>query len=64
MSTAELLRKTVADFFEVNEGQVGPFFSLQGRRGQGSISRACARFGNPPSGRAHVAVDLLGEDLW
>ena len=31
MSTAELLRKTVADFFEVNEGQVGPFFSLQGR---------------------------------
>lgn len=40
MSTAELLRKTVADFFEVNEGQVGPFFSLQGRRGQGSISRA------------------------
>jgi holo-[acyl-carrier protein] synthase len=38
MEAATLLRKTVADFFEVDEGQVGPSFSLQGR--QGSIARA------------------------
>jgi phosphopantetheine--protein transferase-like protein len=38
MEAATLLRKTVAEFFEVDEGQVGPSFSLQGR--QGSIARA------------------------
>ncbi len=38
MDTATLLRKTVADFFDVDEGQVGPSFSLQAR--QGSIARA------------------------
>ena len=38
METATLLRKTVAEFFEVDEGQVGPSFSLQAR--QGSIARA------------------------
>jgi phosphopantetheine--protein transferase-like protein len=35
-----LLRKAVANFFEVDESEVGPGFSLQGRRGQGSIARA------------------------
>jgi phosphopantetheine--protein transferase-like protein len=34
------LRRAVAEFFEVDEGQVGPSFSLLGRRGQGSIARA------------------------
>jgi phosphopantetheine--protein transferase-like protein len=38
MEAATLLRKTVAEFFEVDEGQVGPSFSLQAR--QGSIARA------------------------
>lgn len=38
METATLLRKTVAEFFGVDEGQVGPSFSLQAR--QGSIARA------------------------
>jgi phosphopantetheine--protein transferase-like protein len=38
METATLLRRTVAEFFEVDEGQVGPSFSLQAR--QGSIARA------------------------
>lgn len=38
METATLLRRTVAEFFEVDEGQVGPSFSLQARRG--SIARA------------------------
>ncbi len=38
MEPSTLLRKTVADFFEVDEGQVGPSFSLQTR--QGSIARA------------------------
>jgi phosphopantetheine--protein transferase-like protein len=38
MEAATLLRKTVAEFFEVDEGQVGPSFSLQTR--QGSIARA------------------------
>jgi phosphopantetheine--protein transferase-like protein len=40
METAVQLRKAVAEFFEVDEGQVGPSFSLSGRRGQGSIARA------------------------
>jgi holo-[acyl-carrier protein] synthase len=35
--TATLLRQTVAEFFEVDEGQVGPDFPLAGR---GSIARA------------------------
>jgi phosphopantetheine--protein transferase-like protein len=40
-SDAEIqLRRAVAEFFEVDEGEVGPSFSLQGRRGQGSIARA------------------------
>jgi phosphopantetheine--protein transferase-like protein len=34
------LRQAVAEFFEVGESEVGPAFSLQGRRGQGSIARA------------------------
>jgi holo-[acyl-carrier protein] synthase len=38
MEPSTLLRKTVAEFFEVDEGQVGPSFSLQTR--QGSIARA------------------------
>jgi holo-[acyl-carrier protein] synthase len=38
--TGPRLRKVVAEFFEVNEGEVGPAFSLQSRRGQGSIARA------------------------
>jgi holo-[acyl-carrier protein] synthase len=38
MEAATLLRKTVAEFFEVDEGQVGSSFSLQTR--QGSIARA------------------------
>lgn len=38
MDTATLLRKTVAEFFEVDEGQVGPSFSLQAR--PSSIARA------------------------
>jgi phosphopantetheine--protein transferase-like protein len=38
MEAATLLRKTVAEFFEVDEGQVGSSFSLQSR--QGSIARA------------------------
>ena len=39
MATGELLRKTVAEFFEVDESQIGPSFSLQGRA-QSSIGRA------------------------
>jgi phosphopantetheine--protein transferase-like protein len=35
-----LLRKTIAQFFDVDEGQVGPTFPLSGQRGQGSIARA------------------------
>jgi phosphopantetheine--protein transferase-like protein len=38
--TAVRLRQAVAEFFEVGESEVGPAFSLQGRRGQGSIARA------------------------
>ena len=38
--SAGLLRKTVAEFFEVDEGQVGPSFSLIGPRGASSITRA------------------------
>src|SRR5262245_52327489 len=38
--TAARLRSAVAEFFEIDEGAVGPAFSLQGRRGQGSIARA------------------------
>jgi phosphopantetheine--protein transferase-like protein len=38
MEASTLLRRTVAEFFEVDEGQVGPSFSLQAR--QGSIARA------------------------
>ena len=38
--TGPRLRKVVAEFFEVDEGEVGPAFSLQSRRGQGSIARA------------------------
>jgi phosphopantetheine--protein transferase-like protein len=38
MEPSTLLRKTVAEFFEVDEGQVGSSFSLQTR--QGSIARA------------------------
>lgn len=34
------LRQVVAEFFEVDEGEVGSAFPLQGRRGQGSIARA------------------------
>src|SRR3954471_2286171 len=37
---AARLRSAVAEFFEIDEGAVGPAFSLQGRRGQGSIARA------------------------
>jgi holo-[acyl-carrier protein] synthase len=39
MASAELLRKTVAEFYEIDETRLGPDFSLQGR-GQGSIARA------------------------
>ena len=35
-----LLRKTIAEFFDVDEGQIGPTFPLSGRRGQSSIARA------------------------
>jgi holo-[acyl-carrier protein] synthase len=38
MDTTTLLRKTVAEFFEVDEARMGPTFSLQAR--QGSIARA------------------------
>jgi holo-[acyl-carrier protein] synthase len=38
MDAGTKLRKTVAEFFNVDEGQVGPSFSLQGC--QGSIARA------------------------
>jgi holo-[acyl-carrier protein] synthase len=38
--TGPRLRKVVAEFFAVDEGEVGPTFSLQTRRGQGSIARA------------------------
>jgi phosphopantetheine--protein transferase-like protein len=38
--TVVRLRQAVAEFFEVGESEVGPAFSLQGRRGQGSIARA------------------------
>jgi phosphopantetheine--protein transferase-like protein len=38
--TGPRLRKVVAEFFEVDEHEVGPAFSLQSRRGQGSIARA------------------------
>src|SRR3954452_2447145 len=38
--TGDRLRRAVAEFFEVEEEVVGPAFSLQGRRGQGSIARA------------------------
>jgi phosphopantetheine--protein transferase-like protein len=38
--TGPRLRKVVAEFFEVDEDEVGPAFSLQSRRGQGSIARA------------------------
>jgi phosphopantetheine--protein transferase-like protein len=34
------LRQAVAEFFEVSESEVGTTFSLQSRRGQGSIARA------------------------
>jgi phosphopantetheine--protein transferase-like protein len=40
METSDLLRATVADFFEVDPGQIGPAFPLAGRLGQGSIARA------------------------
>jgi phosphopantetheine--protein transferase-like protein len=40
METRDLLRKTVADFFEVDVGQVGPTFPLTGRIVQSSIDRA------------------------
>jgi phosphopantetheine--protein transferase-like protein len=40
METHELLRATIADFFEVDLGQVGSAFPLTGRLGQGSIARA------------------------
>jgi phosphopantetheine--protein transferase-like protein len=36
----DLLRATIADFFEVDPGQVGAGFPLTGRLGQGSIARA------------------------
>jgi holo-[acyl-carrier protein] synthase len=38
--TGARLRKAVAEFFEVDEGEVGSAFSLQGRSGQGSLARA------------------------
>jgi holo-[acyl-carrier protein] synthase len=38
MDASVTLRRTVAEFFEVDEGQVSPAFSLQGR--SGSIARA------------------------
>jgi phosphopantetheine--protein transferase-like protein len=40
METKDLLRATVADFFEVDPNQVGSAFPLNGRLGQGSIARA------------------------
>jgi phosphopantetheine--protein transferase-like protein len=40
MEVQDQLRATVADFFEVDRGQVGPSFPLTGRLGQGSIARA------------------------
>ena len=38
--TVVRLRQAVAEFFAVGESEIGPAFSLQGRRGQGSIARA------------------------
>jgi phosphopantetheinyl transferase (holo-ACP synthase) len=38
--TAVLLRRTVAEFFSVDEGDVGPSFALTGHRGASSIARA------------------------
>ncbi len=40
METRELLRRTVADFFEVDVSQVGPTFPLTGPIVHGSIGRA------------------------
>jgi phosphopantetheine--protein transferase-like protein len=40
METRDVLRATIADFFEVDPGQVGAAFPLSGRLGQGSIARA------------------------
>ena len=40
MDAASLLRKAVAEYYEVDEGQISPSFPLSGRRGQGSIARA------------------------
>jgi phosphopantetheine--protein transferase-like protein len=40
METRDVLRATIADFFEVDPGQVGAGFPLSGRLGQGSIARA------------------------
>jgi phosphopantetheine--protein transferase-like protein len=39
-ATREQLRATVADFFGVDAGNVGPAFPLNGRQGEGSIARA------------------------
>lgn len=39
-ATREQLRSTVADFFGIDPGGVGPSFPLTGRRGEGSIARA------------------------
>ena len=39
-ATREQLRSTVADFFGIDAGGVGPTFPLSGRRGEGSIARA------------------------
>jgi phosphopantetheine--protein transferase-like protein len=39
-ATREQLRATVADFFGVDAGAVGPAFPLNGRQGEGSIARA------------------------
>lgn len=40
MATTELLREIVSEFFGVGPDEVGPSFSLSGRKGHGSIARA------------------------
>ena len=68
--SADLLRKTIADFFEVDEAQVGPAFRLDSSRGQGSIGRAALdaairrRVGvkAPAIYSARTFGELIGED--
>src|SRR5436305_184786 len=64
MPDRELLRRTVAEFFEVETEKVGPEFALSGPRMQGSIARyalaaAIRRRVGTPVAAVHTAATYL-----